>query len=140
MKPVLFVTLLLSFFASPAQKKDVKEILDLLDRQTKAWNNADIDGFMVGYWHDDSLMFIGRKGITYGYRQTMDNYKKNYADTAQMGRLTFDILHVNKLSSEYYFVVGKWFLKRSVGDLSGHYTLLFRKIKGRWMIISDHSS
>jgi len=140
MKPVIFVTLLFSFFASSAQNKDVKEILGLLDRQTKAWNNADIDSFMVGYWHDDSLMFIGRKGITYGYRQTMDNYKKNYADTAQMGRLTFDILHVNKLSSEYYFVVGKWFLKRSVGDLSGHYTLLFRKIKGRWMIISDHSS
>ena len=140
MKPVIFVTLLFSFFASPAQNKDEKEILDLLDRQTKAWNNANIDSFMVGYWHDDSLMFIGRKGITYGYRQTMDNYKKNYADTAQMGRLTFDILHVNKLSSEYYFVVGKWFLKRSVGDLSGHYTLLFRKIKGRWMIISDHSS
>jgi hypothetical protein len=31
-------------------------------------------------------------------------------------------------------------LKRSIGDVRGHFTLIWRKIKGRWVIVSDHSS
>jgi ketosteroid isomerase-like protein len=123
-----------------AQDKNKQEILSILQRQTQDWNRGDIDNFMVGYWNNDSLKFIGQSGITYGYKQTLANYKKNYSDTAKMGKLSFDILEVKRLSPEYYFVVGKWFLKRSVGDIGGHYTLLFRKINGKWVIIADHSS
>ena len=57
-----------------------------------------------------------------------------------MGKLSFDIIMVKKLSNEYYYVVGKWMLKRSIGDLSGHYDLLIRRIRGEWKIVSDHSS
>ena len=85
-------------------------------------------------------MFIGKNGITYGYQNTLNNYKKNYSNTDKMGKLFFDILQVKKLSDEHYFIVGKWFLKRNAGDAGGHYTLVFRKIKGRWLIVSDHSS
>jgi ketosteroid isomerase-like protein len=124
----------------PAQDKDKQQILSILDRQTRDWNSGNIDAFMVGYWNNDSLMFIGQSGLTYGYQKTLANYKKNYSDTAQMGKLSFDILEVRKISPTNYFVVGKWFLKRSVGDIRGHYTLLFRKIAGRWVIVADHSS
>lgn len=123
-----------------AQDKNKQQILSILDRQTRDWNNGNIDGFMVGYWNNDSLMFIGKSGITYGYKQTLANYKKNYSDTTQMGKLTFNIIQVKRLSAEYYYVVGKWMLKRTVGDLSGHYNLLFRKINGKWVIVADHSS
>ena len=85
-------------------------------------------------------MFIGKSGITYGFTNTLNNYKKNYSDTTQMGKLAFDLVKVQRISPEYYFVVGKWHLKRSIGDLSGHYTLLFRKINGEWVIVADHSS
>jgi ketosteroid isomerase-like protein len=140
MRTFLFALFIFSILSSSAQNKDEKEILNILDTQTKAWNEGDIDAFMVGYLPGDSLMFIGKSGVTYGYQSTMNNYKKNYSDTAQMGKLSFDILHLKKLSPEYYFVVGKWFIKRSVGDVGGHYTLIFRKIKGKWTIIADHSS
>jgi len=40
----------------------------------------------------------------------------------------------------YYFVVGKWHLSRTIGDLDGIFTLLFKKIKDTWVIVSDHSS
>lgn len=123
-----------------AQDKDKQQILSLLQRQTEDWNRGNIDAFMVGYWNNDSLMFIGKSGITYGYKKTLENYKKGYSDTAQMGKLSFNILQVKRLSGEYYYVVGKWFLKRSVGDVGGHYNLLFRKINGRWVIVADHSS
>ena len=123
-----------------AQSSDEKSILKILDEQTKYWNQGNLDQFVKGYWHHDSLMFIGQSGVTYGYQNTLNNYKRNYSDTAKMGKLKFDIIKVQKLSDEYYFVVGKWFLQRSVGDLKGHYTLLFRKINNEWVIVADHSS
>ena len=134
--------LLTSLWASTvfAQDKNASAILKLLDTQTAAWNKGDLQGFMKGYWENDSLRFIGKSGITYGWNNTLANYKRGYPDTAAMGKLQFTILVVKKLSPRYYEVVGKWYLKRSIGDASGHYTLLLRKIKGSWVIVSDHSS
>lgn len=139
-KLILFISLFIaseSFAQSPAEK----EILQILDTQTKAWNAGDLPGFMRGYWESDSLQFIGKNGITYGYAQTLANYKKNYPSSEDMGKLTFDIKKTNMLSSDACFVIGKWHLKRDEkGDLSGHFTLLFRRLKGQWVIVADHSS
>jgi hypothetical protein len=95
---------------------------------------------MRGYWNNDSLMFIGAKGINWGWKTTLNSYKKGYPDTVAMGKLSFELLVVKRLSPEYYFIVGKWSLKRTIGDIGGHYDLLFRKINGKWLIISDHTS
>ncbi len=140
MKKIFFPFLLFISISLVAQENDKEKILSILDRQTKAWNDGNLEKFMVGYWENDSLMYVGKGGVTYGYRQTLENYKKNYGTTDKMGHLTFNILHLNKLSGQVYQVVGKWFLKRTVGDVGGHFTLIFRKMKGEWKIISDHSS
>lgn len=137
--PLTISVIVLSLQLS-AQSKSEKEIRSILATQTAAWNRGDIDQFMNGYWENDSLMFIGKSGVTYGWTNTLNNYKKGYPDVAAMGQLKFDLIQVKKLSKKYYHVTGKWFLKRSIGDLGGHYTLLFQKINGRWVIISDHSS
>ncbi|NII24402.1 DUF4440 domain-containing protein [Pseudoflavitalea sp. X16] len=123
-----------------AQSADEKAVRQILTDQTTAWNAGNIDDFMKGYWDHDSLMFVGKNGVTYGYQNTLNNYKKNYGTPDLMGTLTFNLIKVERLSPEYYFVVGKWHLKRNAGDVSGHYNLLFRKIKGKWVIIADHSS
>lgn len=125
---------------SLAQDKDEQAIRAILAEQTAAWNKGNIDDFMKGYWNSDSLMFIGQSGVTYGYQNTLMNYKKNYSNADKMGTLTFDLLKVQRLSPDYFFVVGKWHLKRNAGDVGGHYDLIFRKIRGKWVIISDHSS
>ncbi len=137
--PLLFICLIMSMNIH-AQSPDETAIRQLLDQQTAAWNRGDIDRFMEGYWENDSLMFIGKSGVTYGWTNTLNNYKRGYPDTAAMGKLRFELLTVKRLSDEYYFVVGKWFLQRSIGNIGGHYNLLFRKIKGKWVIIADHSS
>jgi uncharacterized protein (TIGR02246 family) len=136
---VLFTCLLAAVCFAQANA-DEKAIRDLMARQSAAWNRGNLEEFMKGYWVNDSLMFIGKSGVTYGYQNTLANYKKGYSDTAQMGKLFFDLVQVKKLSPDYYWVLGKWFLKRSVGDVGGYYTLLFRKIKGKWVIVADHSS
>ena len=123
-----------------AQTKDEREILSILDRQTQAWNAGDLESFMVGYLESDSLMYIGKSGVTYGFRSTLDSYRRNYSGPDKMGKLTFTILHLKPLGRKHYLVVGKWSLKRTAGDVSGHYTLTFARQKGRWLIIADHSS
>ncbi len=140
MKKILLITFTIMSINAFAQSKDETTIREMLSAQEKAWNEGNLDKFMIGYWQSDSLLFIGSKGPKYGYNSTLENYKKSYPDTAHMGRFTSTILSVKKLSPEYYFVVGKWYLQRSVGDASGHYTLLIRKIKGQWVIVTDHSS
>jgi ketosteroid isomerase-like protein len=138
---LLIAALILSFNTFlQAQNADVKTILSILDKQTAAWNRGDITAFMDGYWESDSLMFIGKSGITYGWQPTLENYKRGYPDTASMGKLAFTILHIKSLVKDCYFVVGKWQLTRSIGDIGGHYTLLFKKIKSKWVIVADHSS
>ncbi len=122
------------------QSKDLKAISGVLARQEKAWNNGDLVGFMNGYWQSDSLCFIGKRGLTYGWEATLANYKKSYPDTNAMGKLTFTLLRTEKISSKAYYVIGKWKLTRTNDTLEGHFTLLWKKIKGQWVIVADHSS
>lgn len=145
MKSLLFSLLFLLASAAFAQKQimpDKTMIMRVLSNQQKAWNDGRIEDFMNGYWQSDSLVFIGKKGITKGWQQTLDNYKKSYPDKVTMGELEFTIITVELLSKTSAHVIGKWQLKReqSKGDLEGHFTLLFKKINKRWVIVSDHSS
>ena len=141
MKKLIVISLVaFLFIAASAQSKDELLIRASMAEQLRAWNAGDINGFMNTYWHDDSLMFIGKNGVTYGWQNTLNNYKKGYPDTAAMGKLNFDIIQVKRLSTVYFSVVGKWHLTRSIGDIGGHFTLLFRRVKNKWVIISDHSS
>ena len=140
MKSLFIALLTILSFSAFSQTKDEVEVRSLLAKQNAAWNRGDVDAFMVGYWENDSLMFIGKSGVTYGYKNTLANYKKNYPDTTAMGKLTFTLIQVKQLSFEYFHVTGKYYLTRTIGDASGHFTLMFRKINGKWVIISDHSS
>ena len=65
------------------------EIYDLMNEQEKSWNSGDIDDFMSKYWNNDSLIFIGKSGINYGWKKTISNYKKSYKNKNEMGRLEF---------------------------------------------------
>lgn len=135
---LLFALTSTSLFAQVAN--DETAIRNLLYLQTKAWNKGDAEGFMQTYWKNDSLMFVGKNGIVWGWQQTLNNYKKSYPDKAAMGKLSFDIIQVKAIDKNNYFMVGKWMLQRTAGNLSGHYTLLLRKMNGGWKIVADHSS
>jgi ketosteroid isomerase-like protein len=141
MKKVFYLTILvLSNTFLFAQNNAPQQIKAVLNQQVADWNNGNIDSFMQSYWQNDSLMFIGKNGITYGWTKTMENYKKGYPDTAAMGKLNFTVLQVKKIDVNNYFVVGKWYLTRSIGNVGGHFTLLWKKIKNKWLIVADHSS
>lgn len=139
----LFFAALITFLFSlsvRAQQKQIRQITNIIEQQRTAWNRGDIEGFMKAYRNDDSLMFIGKNGITRGWKQTLANYKKNYPDTMTMGHLDFTLIQFEKIKSSCYLVTGRWHLKRSIGDAGGHFTLLIRRFGKKWLIVKDHTS
>lgn len=145
MRCILFLIMIASFVVLPtrnarAQQGDRQQIEALMAAQTDAWNKGDVTAFMQTYWHSDSLLFIGKKGVTYGWQATLDRYKTTYPDKSAMGKLDFKLLEFKPLAADVYLVVGKWHLARTIGDLEGHFSLTLRKISGEWKIIADHSS
>ncbi|MFA5817296.1 MAG: alpha-L-fucosidase [Bacteroidales bacterium] len=117
-----------------------EEIMTSMRQSQDYWNAGNLEGFMHNYWHSDSLKFIGKTGITYGWDATLKRYKASYPDKSKQGTLKFDFIHLEKISPDAWFQVGKYTLVRGKETLSGHFTLLWRKINGEWRIVADHSS
>ena len=144
MKNTLLTTLILlvSAISLVAQSnKDTAAIRKIMDDQDAAWNRGDLEAFMsIGYWKSDKLKFVSGDKITYGWQQTLDNYKKTYGTPDKMGKLTFSNLEIELLSKDAAFVTGSWHLKREKDAPQGKFTLLFRKLKEGWRIVVDHSS
>jgi hypothetical protein len=137
MKYFFIVFLLVAFTLSGlAQEKEIQQILK---SQVRCWNVGDLDCFMNAYWKSDSLLFIGKNGVTRGWYQTYNNYYQNYPADA-MGILNFDIVEMRSINENAFFVVGKWNLIRQTGDVQGHFSLIFKRIEGKWLITADHSS
>lgn len=120
-------------------EKDEKEILKVMDNQMKSWNEGNIEGYMNGYWKSDSLRFVAKVGVQYGWNLTLDMYKKNYDTKEGMGKLSLKAVALEFLNKNVVFMIGRWQVegKKNVG---GHYTQIWRKIKGKWLITVDHTS
>ncbi|MDQ3178881.1 MAG: DUF3225 domain-containing protein [Acidobacteriota bacterium] len=147
MKKILLAMLLIlgaggfGFAQSEKQKTNIAaEIRKVMDEQVSAWNRGDIDGFMQGYWNSDKLVFVSSDNLTYGWKPTLERYKKNYDSRAKMGVLTFSDLKVDVLSKDSATVLGSWALAREKDNPKGKFTLIFKKFKDGWKIVHDHTS
>ncbi|WP_414703865.1 YybH family protein [Pontibacter sp. 13R65] len=114
-------------------------VLEVLNEQANCWSQGDLNCYMQGYWKSDSLVFIGKRGLTYGWQKTLENYEKSYPSKAAMGKLAFNILENRELSADTRLVVGKWMLTRAEGDLEGHFSVIFKRFPEGWKIVADHS-
>lgn len=129
-------------------EQEIDQIKTIMQQQEDAWNTGSLEAFMKGYWESDSLLFIGKSGINYGWQKTVDNYKKTYSTPEQMGRLEFENKLFQPLGSKHMLVIGKWTLFRELNTekgqerdtLTGHYSLNWEKKNGTWLIVADHSS
>ncbi len=135
---LLFLLLSLTSFAQ-TEAEDRKAITAVLKMQQDAWNKGDLEGFMQGYIKSDSLKFYGSRGITHGWQNTLDNYKKGYPTKAETGILSFTIDAITKIEEGAYYMMGQFHLVRDVGNANGVFLIIFRKIEGEWKVIADLS-
>ena len=105
-----------------------------------AWNNGDIEDFMQGYWQSEELIFESENGITKGWRNTLERYKKEYPNKEEMGSLVFEILDVKLKSDSIATLKGEWELIRKNDNPKGGFLLNFNKIDGQWLIVKDYTT
>ena len=138
---ILFVLIGSNAYSQQRLKNDdINAVRAILKSQETAWNNADINTFMEGYWQSEKLVFVGSKGPTYGFLNTLERYKASYPNKEAMGTLNFDLLFIEQWDEKTIQVIGKFTLTRENDQPTGFFTLLFRKIDSVWKIVSDHSS
>ena len=124
---------------TPNLEDDKTAILKVMKDQEIAWSQNDLEGFMKGYIKSDSLKFFGNSGLTKGWQQTLDNYKKGYPTKDHSGTLNFEIIDISPIENQSYWVMGKYFLSRKVGDANGVFLIVFKKINNEWKIVADMS-
>ena len=140
---ILFLILYISgaaFGDQSISEKEKVEIESILSKQVDAWNEGNLEKFMATYLKSEKLVFVGSRGPTYGWKATLDSYKKAYPDMAAMGKLKLKPMNISKIDTKTVLLIGRFELRREMGDLAGHFTLVIQKIDGHWLIISDHSS
>lgn len=115
-------------------------IMNTLFATQDAWNTGNMEEYMKAYWESEKLVFTGATGPTYGYNKTLERYKLSYPDKETMGVLKFKVIDLYKIDQKTALMIGQFYLSRSMGDVIGFYTLVWQKIDGEWLIISDHSS
>ena len=120
-----------------SERSERDSITNVLMAQQDAWNAGNIDAFMAGYWQSPDLRFASGGSVTRGWQATRDRYHARYSDRSIMGMLSFDQLEVVELSDDAAIVHGAWLLTRENDAPSGLFTLVFRKIDGAWLIVSD---
>ncbi|HWY16232.1 MAG TPA: nuclear transport factor 2 family protein [Rhizomicrobium sp.] len=123
-----------------AEPEAAKSIESVLLRQEAAWNRGDIAAFMSGYWTNPGVRFLSGDKIVPGWNETLAHYRAKYATRAQMGTLGFSDLRVDMLAPDAALVVGRWRVERAGDRPHGVFSLIFRKISGRWVIVLDHTS
>ena len=142
MKKLILILLLLPLFSFGQEREwtgEEQEILAVIEKQRQDWNNFDIEGFMEGYWKSEELRFYGSNGVTSGWVNTLERYKKAYPTKEHTGQLKFVINEISRIEKNSYYVMGEFHLERPVGDANGIFMILFRKIDGKWKIIADTS-
>ncbi len=122
---------------SKLSESESAAIKDVLAQQQAAWNRGDIDAVMDSYWKSDELTFSSGGETTRSWQATLDRYKQKYTTPEKMGHLQFGSLEVFPLAAEAAYVLGRWELADNVG---GNFSLILRKLEGRWVIVHDHTS
>lgn len=139
MKHYIWLVLFALISCNNMKENDEQAIKAVMQMQEEAWNTSNIEQFMQGYWQSDSLMFIGKNGIKYGWQTTFDNYKSSYPDKASMGKLQFEIIKL-EVNNNTAYMLGKWNLVREADNPKGYFTLYWKKINDKWLITIDHTS
>jgi len=121
------------------------EIESMLLSSTASWNGGALDGFMDDYLRSEGLTFSGGTGVTRGWDAVRTRYLETYwAPNAVRDSLRFQGIEVIALGDEHALALGQYVLYRpeeaGLVTSSGFFSLVLRRVDGRWEIIHDHTS
>jgi ketosteroid isomerase-like protein len=136
---LLFISSILMFVLAScsSEPEPTMAVRAVIEAQQAAWNRGDIDGFMNGYEHSDTITFISGDQLTRGWQTVLERYKKRYSSPGLMGTLTFSDIEIQPLAPSYVLADGRWKLALNSESPHGRFTLIFRRAGNDWRIIHD---
>lgn len=141
MNRILLIILTVVLFTSGAFANPVSEVKFALDGQVAAWNEGDLEKAMNFYWNSPNMLWISKAGIERGFKPVLEGYRKDFTDRTKMGIYTYEPLEIEQLSKRAVHYVFRWKIeingRRIMGGVSSQ---IWKKIKGRWVITSEHAS
>lgn len=116
-------------------------IRTVLTDQVTAWNKGDLLGFMEGYWNSKELTFYSGKEKHQGWNKALERYQKRYqSEGKEMGKLAFAELEIAVFGAGHAVVKGRFQVEMKQETIGGLFTLVMKKIDGKWLIVHDHTS
>ncbi|MFQ5890888.1 MAG: YybH family protein [Gemmatimonadota bacterium] len=129
--------------ASPdaAQLALYTAIEEMLAEAAEAWNRGELEGFMDGYLQSPLTTYIGSSGLVVGFDSIRARFTGFFEPGAERGHLAFEALRVRRLGAEHALATARYILRRDEGvTSSGPFTLVLRRVEGKWKIIHDQTS
>jgi hypothetical protein len=128
------------------------EVRELLERQSAAWNEGDLETFCAVY--DEQALFVSPSGLTRGRVAVLERYRDRYPSREAMGTLSLEVvelepvwgLEVSMLGDarpgrvQAVSLVARWKLSYTGRpDASGLTLLVLRPAGEGWKITRDAS-
>lgn len=139
------------FIAFPATAQDVAAartgVEAAMRDSAEGWNQGSVDRFLAIYSEDSATSFVTAKGVVRGKGAIRDKYIASYpalfgpAAGGTPPRLSFTFEDFRLLGPDHALLIAQWRLDTPGAETATGWTsLVFRKEKGGWKIVADHSS
>jgi hypothetical protein len=115
-----------------------KMLIGILEKQESDWNKGNLNGFISAYWDSDTLRSVTVRGIQYGKDRLQRFLTKNFPDSASMGHLDYNVIHIELIGENDALLTGKWLRKNDKKFRGGYFTVLIRKFNNKWLIVAEH--
>lgn len=147
---LLAATLLVPVRALSAQEGSAMKVLPqteldvvkVLTAQERAWNEGDMQAFLLGYKQSPETTFIGET-VQHGSGNLAQRYHSTYPNRDSMGTLSFSDLEPRVLDERFAVLTGRFHLDRprkAGGVADGVFSLVLERTATGWKIILDHTS
>lgn len=129
--------------AAPMQSLEA-EINALMQASVDAWNQGDLDGFLLPYLDSPQTTYVGSGGLVRGKAAIRERYQSSYWRDGTPGEtLRFEGIEARPLGLDDALATGRWMVAdRTTAQTtgSGTFSLVLRRTAAGWRIIHDHSS
>ena len=117
-----------------------REIYEQMNKLVDAWNRHDLDGYLDGFWHSDSLVVVVEGETVRGWDLLSRAYHAGYPNPSEMGTVNLDRAQVQMLAPDLGFIL-MWdtvvFAKKKEFGTS---TVIMKKLPEGWKVAVQHSS
>ena len=111
-----------------------------LSASSDAWNRGDLEAFVDDYARDSTTTFVAGGRVQYGWDWIHGNYARWWDLESERDSLQFEDVAARSLGSDYLLTTARFVLFRSDSvTASGPFTLVMKRIEGKWKIIHDQT-